>query len=569
MSVENTLNNNTENSITNNIDENKDKIIEFKSSDFQDKNITKNFAKEVFILTKKDYEISKIFKGKHNIDNNNDWPNGQTQMGFIQKIKIISSIEEVENLIKNNNEFFLLNKEHFKEMNNIQEVNKGESAIFFESDNKKYLIFPKEKGKNNVLEISNGNIYNLEDISNINEFNNYTNNKNKDNQNKFPETKEMILKKIILLYAFEKHFIQILNSPIEDEYDINEYYLINKNWIKNYKNYIYYQMIIKILDEMNLTFSYKGYCINLDEILNKIINNNKISSYINNIETFHNNFNDYLSKEDNFMSQMNENRDELKDIIKFPIDFILVPENLFDLFFKEIKVTKYSKEDYKFNTLIGDKVLFIQSKQNNSMFYIYFLSANNDNLEISFIFRYLEKTTFFNEVKEYIKGKGFINYFIKRKLKNDPSPNFYEIKKGEVLIGDYKIYQPIDLKLIKEFKKNNPLNKCKEIYEFYKTFISKLFTLKDNKITISSSIIDIKKFDYISTFIVLQSDFQKYEKKLLFKEMEDLSKIKDKEQYDAYEKKIDLTSILNLFLKLLKNIFIYKETKKTKILSIK
>jgi len=569
MSVENTLNNNTENSITNNIDENKDKIIEFKSSDFQDKNLTKNFAKEVFILTKKDYEISKIFKGKHNIDNNNDWPNGQTQMGFIQKIKIISSIEEVENLIKNNNEFFLLNKEHFKEMNNIQEINKGESAIFFESDNKKYLIFPKEKGKNNVLEISNGNIYNLEDISNINEFNNYTNNKNKDNQNKFPETKEMILKKIILLYAFEKHFIQILNSPIEDEYDINEYYLINKNWIKNYKNYIYYQMIIKILDEMNLTFSYKGYCINLDEILNKIINNNKISSYINNIETFHNNFNDYLSKEDNFMSQMNENRDELKDIIKFPIDFILVPENLFDLFFKEIKVTKYSKEDYKFNTLIGDKVLFIQSKQNNSMFYIYFLSANNDNLEISFIFRYLEKTTFFNEVKEYIKGKGFINYFIKRKLKNDPSPNFYEIKKGEVLIGDYKIYQPIDLKLIKEFKKNNPLNKCKEIYEFYKTFISKLFTLKDNKITISSSIIDIKKFDYISTFIVLQSDFQKYEKKLLFKEMEDLSKIKDKEQYDAYEKKIDLTSILNLFLKLLKNIFIYKETKKTKILNIK
>ena len=297
--------------------------------------------------------------------------------------------------------------------------------------------------------------------------------------------------------------------------------------------------------------------------------NNKISSYINNIETFHNNFNNYLSKEDNFMSQMNENRDELKDIIKFPIDFILVPENLFDLFFKEIKVTKYSKEDYKFNTLIGDKVLFIQSKQNNSMFYIYFLSANNDNLEISFIFRYLEKTTFFNEVKEYIKGKGFINYFIKRKLKNDPSPNFYEIKKGEVLIGDYKIYQPIDLKLIKEFKKNNPLNKCKEIYEFYKTFISKLFTLKDNKITISSSIIDIKKFDYISTFIVLQSDFQKYEKKLLFKEMEDLSKIKDKEQYDAYEKKIDLTSILNLLLKLLKNIFIYKETKKTKILSIK
>ena len=78
----------------------------------------------------------------------------------------------------------------------------------------------------------------------------------------------------------------------------------------------------------------------------------------------------------------------------------------------------------------------------------------------------------------------------------------------------------------------------KDIYEFYKDFISKLFSQKDNKIPISCSIIDINKFDYISTFIVLQSDFKKYEKKLLFNELEKLSKINDKKQYDTYEKQL-------------------------------
>ena len=543
-------NNNVNNSSINKLDENKDKIIKFKSSDFQNMSLAKKLSKEVFIVTKKDYEFFIQFRPVFNNDNDDIGPfNSKTQMGFNQEIKIISSLEEVENLIKNNTEILLLNKEYFKEMNNIQGANNVEGVIFFECINKKYLIFPKEKDKNNVLEISNGNINNLTqvhllEINFTNKHNNLSKINSADNQNKEPETKE-ILKRLILLYAFEKHFIQKLNSPIKDEYDINEYYLINKNWINYYKTYIYQEKIVTILDEMKLAYSYKGFCINIDEIVNTIISNNNknnILFYLNNIENSHKNMMaNILSREEKFIPLINGNKIDFNDIIQFPIEFILVPENLFDLFFEGITSNKNSKVNYKYNALIGDEATFIQSKQSNNIYFTYILPEKNDCLVLSSIFRYLEKNIFYNEVKEYIKGKGWYNYFSQRKLMNYPTSEFNEIKEGDKYIGEYKIYQPIDKKLIKEVKiqnLSNPINKCKEIYKYYKKFISKLFTLKDNKIPIHSTIIDIDKFDYISTFIVFQKDFEKYEKKLLFKEMEILSKIKEKEKCNTYEKKL-------------------------------
>ena len=542
------LNNNVDNSNINKMDENKDKIIKFKSSDFLNISLTKKLSKKVFIVTRKDYEFFIQFKEVYNSDNDNDLFNSETQIGFNKQIKPISSIEEVEKLIKDKTEFFLLNKEYLKEINNIQGENKVEEVIFFESPNKKYLIFPKAKDNNNVIEISNENIYNLtqEHLLDINfiKDNKSSNNINIDNQNKDPEAIKIILKSSILLYAFEKYFMKLINSPIKDEYNINKYYLINKNWIKYYKTYTYHQNLIKILDDMKLTFSYKGYYINLDEILEKIIsnNNNNILFYLNNIENSQEYMINFLSNEDNFLPLINGNKINNNEKKGFPEDFILVPENLFDLFFKEITAPKYSKEDYKYNTLIGDKAVFIQSKQSDNMFYTYFLPEKNDCLVLSSIFRYLKRNAFYNEVKKYIKGKGWYNYLIKRNLKYNSTSEFNEIKDGDNIIGYYKIYQLLDEKLIKEIKSLNlsdPFNKCKDIYKSYKEFISKLFSLNDNKIPISSNVIDINKFEHISTFLVSESDFRKYEEKLLFKELEKLSKIKDnKSQYNNFEKKL-------------------------------
>jgi len=81
-------NNNVNNSSINKLDENKDKIIKFKSSDFQNMSLAKKLSKEVFIVTKKDYEFFIQFRPVFNNDNNDIGPfNSKTQLDLIKKLK--------------------------------------------------------------------------------------------------------------------------------------------------------------------------------------------------------------------------------------------------------------------------------------------------------------------------------------------------------------------------------------------------------------------------------------------------------------------------------------------------
>ena len=520
----NLLNNNSN---MNQMSDNKDKIINIKFADFQNKSVSEILGKELFII-KKENNTNNILNNQLSLLNN------KTLKIIEKSLKIISSAEEVQKLINDNSEFFLVNKEYLENMKSNQEEYIGKEVIFFESNNKKYLIFPKDNAK--ILEIDNSKTpNNLQD-----------NNPNKvlqSNMNieKINETKDIILKKLILLHAFEKHFMKLINSPIKDEYDINEYYLINKNWINYYKSTFLYQQIIQLIDSMQLTISYKGYCTNIDEIFNQLImnnNNNKIFlNYFNNIENSYNNNSVKFCKEDNFIPSIFGETIVYNQKIKYPNEFLLIPENLFDLFYKGIASFKYSKEDYKCNALLGDKVLFIQSKQNINIFYTYLLPEKKDSFTLSSIFFYSGKY-FYNEIKEYIKGKGFINYINKRNLFYNASITFNPITVvNNNILGVYKFYQTIDQNLIKEVTIKESLDKCANIYKFYKNFISKLFSLKDNKIQLTDNI-NMSNINYIPTFIVMKDLFNLFKDLLLFKDIEFLSKIKGREQYDINEKKI-------------------------------
>ena len=57
-----------------------------------------------------------------------------------------------------------------------------------------------------------------------------------------------VLKYLILLCAFEKNFVQLIEPHIKEEYDFNEYYLINKNWMNNYKQVNNFDKICKKLE---------------------------------------------------------------------------------------------------------------------------------------------------------------------------------------------------------------------------------------------------------------------------------------------------------------------------------
>ena len=530
----NLLNNNSN---MNQMGDNKDKIIKIRLADFQSKKVSGILGKELFII-KIENNSNNIFNSQLNL------LNGQTLKIIEKSFKIISSIEEVQKLINDNTELFLVNKEYLENTKSNQADYIGKEVIFFESNNKKYLIFPKDNVK--ILEIDNSKTPNNLQDSNSNKV--LQSNKNIE---KINETKEMILKKLILLHAFEKHFIQLINSPIKDEYDINEYYLINKNWINCYKSTFLYQQFTPLIDSMQLTCSYKGYCTNIDEIFNQLLmnnnNNNIFLNYLNNVEAFYNNNSVNFCKEDNFIPSMLEDINVFNQKIKYPNEFLLIPENLFDLFYKGIASVKFSKEEYKCNSLIGDKVLFIQSKQSNNTFYTYLLPENNDSFTLSSIFCDSGKN-FYNEVKEYIKGKGFINYINKRNLLHNASFGFNQITGlNNNIIGAYKFYQTIDEKLIKEVTIKESLDKCINIYAFYKKFISKLFSLKDNKIQLTGNINDISNINYFPTFIVMGDAFKQYKNLLLFNEIELLSQNNNKEQYDIKEKNMINMLLANNF----------------------
>ena len=76
----------------------------------------------------------------------------------------------------------------------------------------------------------------------------------------------------------EVYFYDKLNSPIKDESNINEFYLISEKWVEEYQNLFNYQEIEKILKKMNvenlihntienhLNFSDKDFILKTDKI---------------------------------------------------------------------------------------------------------------------------------------------------------------------------------------------------------------------------------------------------------------------------------------------------------------
>ena len=343
----------------------------------------------------------------------------------LNKSYIYSSLNEVKNLISQKKEFLFVNEEYLKRNNYSSNEYKGKEVILYESENKKFLIFPSETENINILEIykNNSNLTQENEENQNNENNNslnniisdkFPNNNNKENNVK---NKEMILKSLILLYAFEEHFLKLMNSPITIESDIKEYYLINKEWVDVYKSNYSYQNFISKLNYFELSFSYKEDLKDLDIIITNISKDINFISILNEIEKSINNNIDYLSNEENFIPSFEANKIDQITTAQCPINFILVPEMLFDLFFKGIKKYQYSKQNYKYHSLIGDYVLFIRNKKYDNIFYSYLLFEIKNILELLYIFIYNDSTKFNDEIKEQIKGKGFINYIINRQLK--------------------------------------------------------------------------------------------------------------------------------------------------------
>ena len=402
-----------------------------------------------------------------------------------------------------NLELILVN-EKFLKLLEIDEKEYEDKSIFYIILNKKnYLYFPNDK--NSIYELFNDNIIE----------------KNKDS------LKENILKKLILLYANERHFLELLRKPIKDEYDTNEYYLINKNWIEEYKNKFNFNEIKKELDNMNLDeLSYKGFCYNLENLaqsekLSKI----KINLLNDKNEFYNENNLQFLTYKQDF-----NNIPQIQNNI-CPKEFILLQENLFDLFYEDIIKDKLSfKNDYKFNILLGDNILFIQDNNDKLIYYLFTLDKT---YELNYIFKFENSNIFYNEVKLFIKGKGLYNYIVERKIEYKKKMSIKDLfNEKDNIIGKYILFKKIGKDIVDKAKMKIIINQNMDLYKRYKKFNEQLLFINDNQMDLDD-INDIyakyknNNLNFVKVGVVLEEDLIKLENDLYFNEIEEIIQIKD------------------------------------------
>ena len=297
--------------------------------------------------------------------------------GDVLNFDILSSPSEI-----NSCNFDLVDEKFFIQ-NYDRSLYTNKHVYIFEINGKKFIHFPNE---NISLEIK------------INQENNIECKASKDVQ-------KSRIRNVAQLYIEEENILALFDENIKKEKFMNEYYLINKNWIDFYEGNTNYKKIegkLKSMDIKNL---------NLEEFVNT--NFNDIS---NGIKDLSENF----LKEEHFYPHCNKLESSLieeQNDLSYPHEFILVSENLFNLIYKEIiNPNKYKKDDYKYKTIIGDNVLFIQDKNHDNIFYAFTKEKNNNKHLFSFFFKYNDKNMFFDDIKNYIQNKGFYNYLIERNI---------------------------------------------------------------------------------------------------------------------------------------------------------
>ena len=458
-------------------EDNKFKILHFsytkenKENEENSQYKIKNYKFEYkYLLSKSDYE-KRNKSGKRY--NKNYYNNNENKFNYIYNFKDLSE-----------KDFVLVDEEYLKELK-CNDFSRDNAVFYFKSGNKHFILFYDDE----VIEINDKKEENKK---------NEIKTEKKENDEINENEEENIMKSLILLYANEKEIQKLLNSYIVDEYDLKEYYLINKNFIDEFMYNNNYTKVRDILDKENYNYSYNGYYFNLNKIMEK--------SKLKKIK-----LKKKLYKEKNFYPEFLKKNWIKKDESIKPLDkFILVPKNLFDLLYKTIENIEYSKDEFKYKILIGDGIVFLQNRDNNSQFSIY--RFVNEKFKIFYYLEFDEQLSFYEDVNNYIKGKGLLNYVIQKNLDtNNKSEVSYLKDIEDNTIGNYINIRKIEKDKINVFKSKERIDKLKNIFFCYNNFLNELVKLQENDISISKikdicELIKKNKISFLKTKIISDND---------------------------------------------------------------
>ena len=158
-----------------------------------------------------------------NKNNNQSTPDG---VDFV----ILSSSKEIKEI--NSCEFELVDESFLKAQNTNETPYTNKYVYNFEIDHKNYILFPNE---GNLFEIKTNKTQALNEAPSLSKGENQIllGNENKDNITK--EEKKTRIRNLYQFYIEENNILSLFDKSIHNEKDMKEYYLINKNWIRLYK----------------------------------------------------------------------------------------------------------------------------------------------------------------------------------------------------------------------------------------------------------------------------------------------------------------------------------------------
>ena len=363
-----------------------------------------------------------------------------------QLIKFYSKEEEIKEIVKNFNNYSIVNKEILCDAMDVP-ISKLEGKMFRSSKNGNNtsllsvsnnftltINIDKMKQENKIINTKKENIKEIKEIKD---------NSIKEYKNLY-YVEEITKKIFVLLYFFERNIKNKIKRDIKDIYNFKKYYLINNNWMKEYKEFFMYDFIKKRLDNeyKDSDNSYKKIKNSLDNVVRdkigqiRLYNETKLPHFIrnaNNLECKNENYLIYIFKDNNQQETLER---EQKENIYTPDDFCIIDEYIYNLLIQEEFFYNLDKIGNKisFDVLLGNNQIIIKNKidiENNEKYkyskdYLVFSDVHvekngiegkdvNGKYNLEYILNYGEDDYFYNNLENIIK-EGLENFITNKSL---------------------------------------------------------------------------------------------------------------------------------------------------------
>lgn len=346
-------------------------------------------------------------------------------------IIIYAEEEKMKTIVKKFNNYSFVNKELLIDCMGIPEERlKSKKILLSKNENNTSLLNIDE---NYVITLNiikkPANKENEEKKFEIKSENESKSKKKKKGMNNLYYVEDITKKIFILLFKQEELLQKKIQKEINDVYNFKNYFLINKEWLKKYKESFLYDNVIGKLDKDLRNDSYKKIKTELDDIVKNKIGQIKLNE--SGVENFLKDSSNMiagtklikLNDQNKEFEEELETKDEEVDVDKsynVPFEFEIINEDIYELLKKEEFLEKYKEEVENkicFQILLGKEQIIIKNKLNKQfeeknvysnelLFYEKTIDGenNDNNYKLQYILSYEKKVNFFKEIEIIIKN---------------------------------------------------------------------------------------------------------------------------------------------------------------------